>query len=222
MSKILCFGDSNTWGYDPVTKNRYPEQIRWTGILKKKLSNENVNIVEEGLCGRTTIYEDRIRPGRRGIDSIEEIFERNETVDSVIFMLGTNDCKSYYKSSPKKIAEGIDSCLEIILKYVPAKKVLLISPIHLGKNVWKDEFDPEFDQNSVEVSKGLKKEYLEIAKKRNVNFLAASDYVIPSLEDQEHLNVDGHKKLAEVIGRKLENMQSCKAYRKDILLKSVC
>lgn len=222
MSKILCFGDSNTWGYDPVTKNRYPEQIRWTGILKKKLSDENVNIIEEGLCGRTTIYEDRIRPGRRGIDSIEEIFERNDSVDSVVFMLGTNDCKSYYKSSPKEIAGGIDSCLEIILKHVPAKKVLLISPIHLGKNVWKDEYDPEFDQNSVEVSKGLKKEYLEIAKKRKVNFLAASDYVIPSLEDQEHLNVSGHKKLAEVIGQKLQNMQSRKEYGTDKLLKSVC
>lgn len=222
MSKILCFGDSNTWGYDPVTKERYPKQIRWTGLLQEKLADEDVNVIEEGLCGRTTIYEDRVRPGRRGIDSIEDIFNRNDTVDSVIFMLGTNDCKSYYKSSPKEIAEGIDSCLDIILKHVPARKVLLISPIHLGQNVWKDEYDPEFDKNSVEVSKGLKNEYMEVAKKRKVNFLAASDYVSPSPEDQEHLNVKGHKELADVIGRKIMNMESRKEYGTEKELKSVC
>ncbi len=199
MRNILCFGDSNTWGYNPVTKERYSDNVRWTGILQKKLECADVRILEEGLCGRTTIFEDRIRSGRCGINSIERVFENNNHIDSVIIMLGTNDCKSYYKNTARDIAKGMEQCIERILKYVSADKILLISPIHLGKNVWREEYDPEFDLASVEVSKGLKKEYYKISKKHNVNFLAASDYVKPSLEDQEHLNVAGHKRLAEAI-----------------------
>ena len=70
MKRILAFGDSNTWGLIPGTKpfERYSEDIRWTGILQKKLPD--AKIIEEGLCGRTTIFEDRFRPGRKGIDTL--------------------------------------------------------------------------------------------------------------------------------------------------------
>ena len=70
MKKVLCFGDSNTWGYNPSTKDRFPKEIRWTGILQGKLGSEDTKIIEEGLVGRTTVYEDEKRPGLRGIDNI--------------------------------------------------------------------------------------------------------------------------------------------------------
>lgn len=199
MKNILCFGDSNTWGYNPKTGERFPEGVRWTSILQNRLGKRNVTIIEEGLCGRTTVYEDEYRPNRKGIDSIRSIFEKNESIDMVIFMLGTNDCKTFNHSSAEKIAHGVDQCLDIILEYVPANQVLLISPIHLGENVWKPEYDPEFDQNSVLVLKGLKQAYLRVVHKRGVRFLAASDYVSPSADDQEHLDSEGHRILAELL-----------------------
>lgn len=208
MNNILCFGDSNTWGYNPITKERYPIGIRWTSILQDKLGSDSTKIIEEGLCGRTTIYEDESRPGRKGIDVISDIFESNDSINSVILMLGTNDCKSKNNSSPKKIACGIEQCIDIILKYVSAENVLLISPIHLGENVWKEEFDPEFSKKSVQISKELKSEYIKIAKKRNVRFLAASDYASPSIEDQEHLDEIGHSKLAEGIYNEIIHMNA--------------
>ena len=70
-------------------------------------------------------------------------------------MLGTNDCKSYYKSNPYKIAKGIGMCIDELTKYVSPEKILLVSPILLGENVWKDEYDPEFDTISVKTAKGL-------------------------------------------------------------------
>ncbi|MCR5368684.1 Lysophospholipase L1 [Eubacterium ruminantium] len=209
MKKVLCFGDSNTWGYDPCTKNRFPKEVRWTGILQGKLKYEDTKIIEEGLVGRTTVYEDLRRPGLKGIENIIRIFDGPTDIDAVVLMLGTNDCKTANKTTPKDIARGIDKCLDVILKYVPAEKVLLISPIHLGKNVWKKEFDPEFSEESVRVSKGLKKEYSRIAAKRGVNFLAAADYVSPSSKDQEHLNEAGHSRLANIIYNKLINMNVC-------------
>ena len=64
MREILCFGDSNTYGLIPGTKERYKENIRWTGILQQKLKEQDCRIVEEGLCGRTTVFEDELRKNR--------------------------------------------------------------------------------------------------------------------------------------------------------------
>lgn len=199
MRNILCFGDSNTWGYNPANGERFPEDVRWAGRLKSSLKNIGINVIEEGLCGRTTIYEDETRPDRRGIDSIRPVFARNQAIDTVILMLGTNDCKTYNKSNAREIAGGVEQVLDKILKYVKPENVLLISPIHLGENVWKDEYDPEFNANSVKVSKELKQEYLKVARRHHVNFLAASDYVVPSETDQEHLDAESHRIFSQII-----------------------
>jgi lysophospholipase L1-like esterase len=50
---LLCYGDSNTWGYDPATRTRYLPHVRWTGVLAARLGAE-YRVVEEGLNGRTT------------------------------------------------------------------------------------------------------------------------------------------------------------------------
>lgn len=208
MRNILCFGDSNTWGYIPETKERFPRGVRWTSILQEKLQYVNVNILEEGLCGRTTMFDDQTRPDRNGFESLPEIFEKYDTVDEAVIMLGTNDCKSYFGNSAHKIAEGVDRCLDEILKHVPAENVLLISPIHLGEKVWMKQYDPEFDKNSVVVSMHLKEEYERIANSRGVRFIAASDYVSPSEADQEHLTAQGHRDLANVLFEELAKKES--------------
>lgn len=58
MKTILCFGDSNTYGYRPDTGKRYAEDTRWTGILREKLKDRKIEVIEEGLVGRTTVFED--------------------------------------------------------------------------------------------------------------------------------------------------------------------
>ncbi len=49
MKQVLCFGDSNTWGYNGATKGRYAWEDRWTGILQDRLADRKVHIIEEGL-----------------------------------------------------------------------------------------------------------------------------------------------------------------------------
>ena len=66
MKNILCFGDSNTYGLRPDNGDRYSRDVRWTGILSKRLGEKDYRIVEEGLCGRTTVFEDSTRIGRNG------------------------------------------------------------------------------------------------------------------------------------------------------------
>lgn len=206
MKQILCYGDSNTWGLIPGTKQRYDWGVRWTSIIQEKLNSEDIRIIEEGLCGRTTVFEDVYRENRNGLKTLPLVLETNANVDFVILMLGTNDCKSHYKTNAYKIGKGLEQCIDKITETVPPQKVLVISPIHLGKWVWKPEYDPEFDEKSVEVSKQLPEEYKTIALKKKVHFLAASDYVGPSEVDQEHLSAEDHGTLAEAIYDRIRNI----------------
>lgn len=206
MSEILCFGDSNTYGLVPGTKDRYTRDIRWTGIIQERLRNKGYNVIEEGLCGRTTVFDDVRREGRRGSALLPVLLESHQPLDVVILMLGTNDCKSYYKASANVIGRGIEKLIQQVRANSNDIKILLISPILLGEIIGKKEYDSEYDEESVQTSKRLKVVYQEIAKKYNIKFLAASEVVIASEVDQEHLDVDNHKKLAEAIMQKLEEL----------------
>lgn len=198
MKQVLCFGDSNTWGYNGATKGRYAWEDRWTGILQDRLADRKVHIIEEGLVGRTCVFDDALRPGRRGSDILPILLETH-TPDVIILMLGTNDCKATYNASAQVIGRGIEFLLQQIRDKAPHAKVLLLSPIHLGDTVWKEEYDPEFNPSSVSVSHQLKEVYRTIAQSQTDGFLAASDYADPGSDDQEHLSVAGHHQLADAI-----------------------
>lgn len=204
MKHILCFGDSNTYGLIPAAGGRYTEDIRWTGILNEKVKAFGYRVIEEGLCGRTTVFADELRDGRRGIDFLPILLESHFPVEQVVLMLGTNDCKTVFGASAEVIGKGLEKLLQQIRAFDPDIKILAMSPIWLGEEVWKEEFDPEFNQESVRTSKRLKEVYQELAKKYGCDFLAASDVASPSEEDQEHLNKEGHKLLAEAVFEKLK------------------
>ena len=206
MKQILAFGDSNTWGLIPGSKpqERYPWGVRWTSILQEK--NNELRIAEEGLCGRTTVFDDGLRPGRNAVNSLTPMLESHYPIDGAILMLGTNDCKTLYNASSYVIGKGIERCLDILEKYVAPEKILLVSPINLGDDVWHPEKDPEFNETSVSTSRELKEVYRVIAKRRGTAFLAASDYVTASDVDDEHMDEDGHRVFAEVVNRELEKI----------------
>lgn len=199
MKQILCFGDSNTYGLIPATKDRYDWNTRWTGILSKKIEKNGYRVVEEGLCGRTTIFEDATRKGRKGADLLPIILETHKPIDTVVLMLGTNDCKTAYGATAEKIGSGIELLIKQIKDSDPDINIILVSPIELGEGVWEEGFDTEFNENSVEVSKQLPEVYRKIAEKYDADFVAASEYARPSSADREHLNEFGHRKLAEAI-----------------------
>lgn len=199
MKQLLCYGDSNTWGLIPGTVERFPWGVRWTSILQEKLREYGINVIEEGLCGRTTVFDDVYRDNRNGLKTLPLTLETHRTIDAAVIMLGTNDCKSHYKTNAYRIAKGLEQCVDKILEEVPEERVLIIAPIFLGEQVWRQEFDPEFDKNSVEVSKQLYHAYKTVADRKNVAVIAAADYVSPSEIDQEHLDAKGHAVFAEAV-----------------------
>ena len=203
MKSVLCFGDSNTYGLKPDGSGRFEKTERWTGVLSEMLGHQNYEVIEEGLVGRTTVFEDSTRQGRNGSKLLPILLESHGPVDTVVVMLGTNDCKAVYNASPKLIARGAEILLRQIRDNNSAAKILLLSPIHLGETVWKEEFDPEFDEKSVITSKELKAVFAKLAEEFDCMFLAASDVAKPSETDQEHLDEKGHLALANAIYKKL-------------------
>ena len=141
MKQILCFGDSNTYGLIPGTTNqRYGWGTRWTSILDDKVRTKGYRVIEEGLCGRTTVFDDPFRTERRGTEMLPAILESHRPVDTIVLMLGTNDCKSVYSATPEVIGQGIEQLLDQINTVNPDAKILLVSPIYLGERIWEEDF----------------------------------------------------------------------------------
>lgn len=206
MIRILCFGDSNTYGYKPDKSGRFDENVRWTGIIQERLG-EGYRVIEEGLCGRTTIFDDELRIGRRGVDLVGTLVETHNPIDIFIVMLGTNDCKARYKATAGIIAKGVEQVVEQAkLKASKTMKILVISPITLGRGVGEDGYDVEFDEKSELVSYKLAEKYQKMALDNNYYFLDASEYAEPSVEDREHLDETGHARLADAIYNKLSEI----------------
>lgn len=194
MKRILAFGDSNTWGYDPATRERYDKDIRWTGLLQNALGN-NAIILEEGLCGRTTVFDDESGTGRNGFAALPSILKAVKPIDQAIIMLGTNDCKTAFGASAGMIAQGMEKCIAKLTECVKPGNILLISPIFLGEAA----LCGSYDSRSLAVSRELKEAYRKIADVVGTAFLAASDMAKASEIDGEHLTEEGHRALYEAV-----------------------
>lgn len=185
---VVLYGDSNTYGYDPVC-GRF--ENRYSNLLKDYFTNK-LNIYEEGLIGRTTIYDD-YRPKRKSIDYIYETLFKYETIDLLVLMLGTNDLKKSNAKSIKDAKLGMEKLLNKILRVKNVKNILIISPILLAKNI--KLLDDDFDDNSYVLSKCLSNVYEELAINNNLVFFDAKK-VAKAGKDGQHLNIEGHQALA--------------------------
>ena len=90
--RVLCFGDSNTYGYDPARDGRYGDDERYPMVLQDLLG-DGWSVVEEGLPGRTAVFDDPITEGMNGLRVITPILMSHAPLDTVTIMLGTNDSK---------------------------------------------------------------------------------------------------------------------------------
>ncbi len=138
MKTILCYGDSNTWGSDPETGDRFPEDTRWPGVVRRTLG-DGYHVIEEGLPGRTTVREDPIEgEHKNGRAYLRPCLESHRPIDLVTLMLGTNDLKQRFGSSASDIAQGAASLAEMALRSGcgpggGAPAVLLVAPPPVGR-----------------------------------------------------------------------------------------
>ena len=201
MKTVLCYGDSNTYGFDPRTGFRYPADVRWTGRLAALLGGE-YHVVEEGCNGRTTIFDDPLEGWKNGLDYLKPCLNSHKPVDIVIMMLGSNDLKEVFHASPAEIADGAGVLVDTIIRFTEIKqdyvpKIILVSPPEIGEGITHSAFYGSFYENAIERSRQFPTEYKRIADKYNCIFFDAAAHIKPSKEDSLHLDPEGHRGLAE-------------------------
>lgn len=212
--RIVCFGDSNTWGYIPVTSLRYDENTRWPALLQSKLGYEDYTVVEEGLTGRTTVFDDPFDPELNGLKTMPAILRTAAPIDLLIFMLGTNDFQSHIPAgNPISTARAVQYMLELA-RTLPLDregekmKILLISPIEISEDRLTFKDNDVTDQTSIENSRQLGKHMRIVAQQLGVEFIDAAQYVKPGKVDGVHLDGAGHAKMAELVYAKVREMLS--------------
>ena len=203
---ILCIGDSNTHGYcaDPADCAdggiRFNEDERWTCRLQKALG-EGYLVTEEGLSGRTTVFNDPVNENMAVLPYVYALLKSHEYIDLLIIMLGTNDSKQRMNTTPYVVAKGMERLVRKAMTvdcWGPNGKpnVLIIAPPPVGKGVETSACADEMGKGSVETSRELAKYYAATAELLGVHFLDASFCEFNTV-DFMHLTRKGHAQLAE-------------------------
>lgn len=200
---ILCFGDSNTHGYNPENGGRYDRFERWTGILQNLLGEEHY-VIEEGLSGRTTVFRDPLFEGLSGLDYIVPCLMTHEPLDLIIIMLGTNDTKDRFGASAQAITLGLERLIKKVKSCEVAfrnnqPKILVVSPLPIREEIKTVECYHTMGKDCSKKSYELIPLYEKSAKTLGCYYFNPSPYAICSDYDYMHLSKEAH----ETLGKKL-------------------
>ena len=186
MYRILCFGDSNTWGFNPKNGLRYLKDERWPGVLQQSLG-DGFKILEDGLNGRRVFGS---------YDEFSAALEHNDPLDVVIIYLGVNDLLFEKDISVKKLVEGAARMIENAREFCRGThgirpEIILISAAPINETQVGDLL------YEIEAEKVLRfgTELRKLSEAEGCGFIDSGRIVHSSEEDGVHLEVSEHKKL---------------------------
>ena len=208
---IVCFGDSNTHGYCAVTGGRFDETQRWCCLLQEKLGGDFL-VIEEGLSGRTTCFDDPLHEGLNALDYIYPCLMSHEPVDLLVIMLGTNDTKERFGAS--------SACIALGLKRLVAKaasvdcwshgraNILVVSPQNIDRRYMETEVAATMGRGCAEKSERLASEFAKIAFMVGCHFMDADAEIEASANDIDymHLTGEGHDQLASALADRIKGI----------------
>ena len=167
--KVVCYGDSNTFGYDPRGYFGGQYDTPWPEILAVKLGCTVLNWGENGRKIPTS-----------AVDIPED-------TDTLIIMLGTNDLLQFW--SPEAVCEKMERFLESLA--LNREKILLIAPPPMKLGEWV------LDQELIDDSGMLAKYYKALAERLGIRFVDAGEWNIPLADDGVHMTEKGHRTFAK-------------------------
>jgi lysophospholipase L1-like esterase len=215
MKTVLCYGDSNTYGYIPGSgTGRYDHKTRWTMVLKRLL-NEGCPpddpaywVEEEGQNGRTTTREDPIEGDKNGFRQLIPILESHKPIDLVVIMLGTNDLKPRFNPTAPDIALGVQRIVEAVKlsgmgpNDSPPKVLVICPPPIVDNPVFRHIFE-----GGEAVSKELLPWFEKfVTEESGVPVIDAGKIVVTSQGDGIHFDPEEHTKLAKVIAEAVKKI----------------
>jgi len=208
--RVLCFGDSNTWGYSPGSEaRRFAPDIRWPGVLQRELG-DGYDVIEEAQNGRTTVHDDPMEEiCKNGARHLPVVLQSQAPIDLVILMLGTNDLKHYFNQTALSIAHGAGVLVDRILASGAGSgpdsspQVLLVSPPAVAEGPCC--FGPIFEGGPAK-SLEFPSAYRAVAEARGIAFLDAAEWATCPVPDTIHLDEAGCQSLGKGIAAKLREL----------------
>ncbi|HBI63697.1 MAG TPA: acylhydrolase [Clostridiales bacterium] len=213
VKTIVCYGDSNTHGYDPLTGGRYDYAVRWPGQLQRLLG-QDYYVVEEGLNSRTTVCDDPCYDdNKNGAALLPAIVKTHMPIDLLIVMLGSNDMKLRFHMGAADIARGAALLVQSAKAVSAAKsadgtacEILLTAPPAITEDLRNGDGIAEFGERAMHVSAELSERYARAAHEAGVHFFDAAAVVRPSSADGLHLTPEGHTALARAMAEQCRSI----------------
>lgn len=211
--RILCYGDSNTWGTiglwedSMIPTSRFDRDHRWTGILQSELGS-GFEIIEEGLGGRSTIYERQGEEWKNGETALTSCLHSHRPIDLIVIMLGTNDLQVNKTITEEELPIGISRLVDQVRVYPKAgrngiaPRILLLAPLEVrpsapeGRTEVFQKFRCEIGQN---LSLKMPEVYARVAREKGCYFLNTQDYAVPGLADGVHMDAKSHISLGKAV-----------------------
>ena len=188
--RILCLGDSNTFGYDPHSwfGGCYPREVRWTGRLERP-GREVVNCGQNGM---------RI-PGKSEYGVIRALVRSKQPVDIITIMLGDNDF--LMEATAESVTKRMRDFLTFLLETAEEARIILIAPPPLRIGEWVQS------ERVIRESFRLGALYRELAAELGVDFADAADWDVELSYDGVHFTENGHAAFAAGLEPILESCQ---------------
>lgn len=202
MKNILCYGDSNTWGCRPGVLSRFPKDVRWTGVIGNLLGEE-YNIIEDGINGRSTVWDDPQNQCRNGLTGLGYALYRAKPLDLVVVMLGTNDlnytdAEGYYhgiRILAQRILQANTAFPGTSDVFKDTPRLLLVSPIETTENMPTHQASKKFPYYTQKVAQEL-----------GVFWMDGAQFGKPSMLDGCHMEEKYHLALGKAIYEKIKEI----------------
>jgi len=205
MKTVLCYGDSNTFGFNPRDFSRYDKKTRWTGVLQSNLGYE-YKIINEGANNRTGFVENLEGDFYSAQKHYPELISKTQNIDIIILAIGTNDLQFLYETNSDIFEKGLEKLITI--SKTRTNNIIIIPPVKLGKNILKGYFKIQFDQTSITKSQTFGEIYKKISKIHNCKIFDINEFTHPSETDGLHYSQQSHKMIADKLAEFIKSQFS--------------
>ena len=198
MKKIICYGDSNTFGFNPFDGSRYDENTRWTALLQKNLGSE-YEVINEGMCDRTGFVDNPKGFLYSSQRHFPKMLSKTNNIDLLILWIGTNDLQFQYDIGFNAVENGLEKLIR--LAKGKAANIIIIPPVVLSEKVLEGYFICQFDETSIGKSRKIGRIYKNLSNINYCDYFDMNKFIKPSDVDGLHYDEKSHK----LIGEKLTN-----------------
>ena len=212
MHQLFVYADSLSWGIIPGTRSRFRFDQRWPGVVELELTQAglHVRVIEDCLNGRRTVWNDPYKPGRNGLEGLEQRIEINSPLALVVVLLGTNDFQSMHNFNAWQSAQGLGAIVAAIRRApiepgMPVPPILLVAPPPIQKA--KGQMAPKFEGAETRAI-GLAAAIETVAAELGCHFFDAGSVTPPSRIDGVHLDEDQHAALGKALAAAIKPLLS--------------